>query len=264
MQTFEKKTYGNVDPNLYVPKLKEDGTYDAIIRFLPSPDTDMPYAIVYNHGWQSKKTGKWFIENCLRSVNGKCPACENAYKLWRAGDEEGARKRFKKFSAYSNILVVKDPQNPENEGKVFIFRYGKKMFELIKSKMIPPSELDDPLMVFDYYEGANFKLKIRSKIINTDNGKKNVSNYDSSEFTVPTKLGSEEFIDDIDSKLFPLKGYVSPDKFLSYTTLRDKVNIVEGYDEEKVEEEHTGSTEAASDEDTETDESFFERIRAGK
>lgn len=218
----------DVDTNLYLPKLKDDGTYDAIIRFLPSPDTDLPYAIVYNHGYQSLETGKWVIENCPKSLDKKCPICESASRLWSSGDEENARRRFKKFSAYSNILVVRDPQNPENEGKVFIYRYGKKLFEMIKNKMIPPSTLDEPLMVFDYDEGANFKLKIRSKIINDAKGnKKPVPNYDSSEFTAPSAL-SEQLVTEIESLLIPLTPYLAPEKFLSYSELERKITIADG------------------------------------
>lgn len=231
MKTMNQRGTGerNVDLNLFAPKLKDDGTYDAIIRFLPAPDLDLPYALVYNHGYQSQVTGKWVIENCPKSIEKKCPICEQASKLWNAGEEEDARRRFKKFSAYSNILVVKDPQHPENEGKVFVFRYGKKMFELIRNKMIPPSTLDEALMVFDYDEGANFKLKIRSKIINDAKGnKKPVPNYDSSEFTIPTKIGSEEMIEELEKQLIPLKPYIAADKFLSYSELEKKVKIADG------------------------------------
>lgn len=274
MSSFDKKSYGDKkeDLNLFQPKVKDDGTYDAIIRFLPSPDTDLPYVLVYNHGYQGPK-GKWLIENCPRSIDHKCPVCDNASKTWASGDEEGARKRFKKFSAYVNIVVIKDPQNPDNEGKVFIYRLGKKMFELIKSKMIPPSPLDEPLMVFDYDIGANFKLKIRSKTINDAKGnKKSVPNYDSSEFTAPVKLGDDKFIDQIDANLLPLKGYITEDKFLSFSALQKKVNEVEGREEE-VDETRTSDTASArtsapapkkaASVDDEDDNSFFERMRNG-
>lgn len=270
MANFDKKGYSNdkkEDLNLFQPKLKDDGTYDAIIRFLPSPDTDLPYAIVYNHGYQGPN-GKWLIENCPRSIEHKCPVCENASKMWAAGDETAARSRFKKFSAYVNILVVKDPQNTDNEGKVFIYRLGKKMFELIKSKMIPPSPLDEPLMVFDYVDGANFKLKIRSKIINDAKGnKKPVPNYDSSEFTIPTAVGSEQYMDQLDTMLLPLKGYVTEDKFLSYSALKKKTDEIEGHaevvEEEKPAIKKTTASATNKKDDAEDDDSFFERMRNG-
>jgi hypothetical protein len=274
MKTFDKKGAGHgdraVDVNLFQPKLKEDGTYDAIIRFLPAPDMDIPYAIVYNHGYQAP-SGKWVIENCPKSINKKCPVCDSASKIWASGDEESARRRFKKFSAYSNILVVRDPQNPENEGKVFIFRYGKKLFEVIRNKMVPPSTLDEPLMVFDYDEGANFKLKIRSKIINDAKGnKKPVPNYDSSEFTQQSTL-DEALIEEIESLLIPIKPYISEDKFLSFSELEKKVAAGDGVatadnesyttPEAPVQKAAAPAKKAASS--AASDEDFFARLRSG-
>lgn len=227
--TGGKKSYSDrqVDENLFQPKLKDDGTYDAIIRFLPAPDVDIPWVTIHNHGYQAS-TGKWVIENCPKTLDKKCPICEVASKIWNSGDEEDARRRFKKTSVYSNILVVRDPQNPENEGKVFVFRYGKKMLELIKNKLRPPSTLDEPLNVFDYTDGANFKLKIRIKIITDAKGnKKPVPNYDSSEFTTNSSLDAD-LIAEIESALIPLKPYISPDKFLSYSELENKVKTAEG------------------------------------
>lgn len=271
MKNFDKRGGGNertVDVNLFQPKIKEDGTYDAIIRFLPAPDMDLPYALVYNHGYQAP-SGKWVIENCPKSLGKKCPVCDSASRLWNAGDEESARRRFKKFSAYSNILVIRDPQNPENEGKVFIFRYGKKLFEVIRNKMIPPSTLDEPLMVFDYDEGANFKLKIRSKIINDAKGnKKPVPNYDSSEFTQQSSL-DEALINEIESLLLPLKPYVSEDKFLSFSELEKKVAAGDGNatsDSDSSEQEAPVAKAAPAKKPAQSassDDDFFARLRQG-
>ena len=272
MKNFDKRGGGNertVDVNLFQPKLKEDGTYDAIIRFLPAPDMDLPYALVYNHGYQAP-SGKWVTENCPKSIGKKCPVCDSASRLWNAGDEESARRRFKKFSAYSNILVIRDPQNPENEGKVFIFRYGKKLFEVIRNKMIPPSSLDEPLMVFDYDDGANFKLKIRSKIINDAKGnKKPVPNYDSSEFTQQSSL-DEALITEIESLLLPLKPYVSEDKFLSFSELEKKVAAGDGAataDSESSEQETAPVAKVApakkAAQSASSDDDFFARLRQG-
>lgn len=271
MKNFDKRGGGNertVDVNLFQPKIKEDGTYDAIIRFLPAPDMDLPYALVYNHGYQAP-SGKWVIENCPKSLGKKCPVCDSASRLWNAGDEESARRRFKKFSAYSNILVIRDPQNPENEGKVFIFRYGKKLFEVIRNKMIPPSTLDEPLMVFDYDEGANFKLKIRSKIINDAKGnKKPVPNYDSSEFTQQSSL-DEALVNEIESLLLPLKPYVSEDKFLSFSELEKKVAAGDGNatsDSDSSEQEAPVVKAAPAKKPAQSassDDDFFARLRQG-
>jgi len=216
------------DARFYKPKIKDDGSFEAIIRFLPSPDTDLPYAVLYNHGFQGQD-GKWFIENCAKTHGEDCPVCKHASKVWNSGDEDAARRRFKKMSVFSNILVVKDPQVPENEGKVFLFRFGKKMFEQIKAKMIPAQgSIDDPVMVFDYDEGANFKLKIKTKIINDYKGaKKPVPNYDSSEFMSVSRL-SDSVVEAIESNLYPLKPLISRDKFLSSEELVAKLNAVEG------------------------------------
>lgn len=227
MANMDKKggNYNEADLNLYNPKVKEDGTYDAIIRFVPSPDTDLPFVLVYNHGFQGSN-GKWYVENCPKTHNKKCPACERATKLWNEGEETKARTRFKKFSAYSNILVVKDPQNPDNEGKVFIYRYGKKLYELIKSKMVPSNEIDEPVMVFDYDTGANFKLKIRSKAAEVNGKKKTFPNYDSSEFMQSSKL-DDKTVDMVEASLHPLKPYIADEKFSSYESLAQKINEVE-------------------------------------
>jgi len=227
-QANPKKNQGDDDIRFYKPKIKDDGTFEAIIRFLPSPDTDLPYAILYNHGFQGPE-GKWFIENCPKTHGEDCPVCKHASKVWAAGDEENARRRFKKMSVFSNILVVKDPQVPENEGKVFLFRFGKKMFEQIKAKMIPvPGSIDDPVMIFDYDEGANFKLKIKTKIINDFRGnKKPVPNYDASEFMSVSKL-SDSVVEAVEANLHNLKPLISRDKFLSIEELVSKMNTAEG------------------------------------
>lgn len=212
---------------LYVPKIKDDGTFEALIRFLPSPDTDLPFAILYNHGFEGDG-GKWFIENCPKSIGEDCPVCAHASKIWKSGDEEKARKRFKKWSVFSNILVIKDPQTPENEGKVFYFRYGKKMYETIRNKMLPPpGSIDEPLFVFDYEEGANFKLKIKSKIIKMNGQNKAVANYDSSEFAGVSKLGTDSYINEIDSQLKPLSVFLAKDRFKDTATLIEKLNVSE-------------------------------------
>jgi len=265
MAAMDKKggNYNETDLNLYNPKVKDDGTYDAIIRFVPSPDTDLPFVLVYNHGFQGTN-GKWYVENCPKTHNKKCPACERATKLWNEGDEAKARNRFKKFSAYSNILVVKDPQNPENEGKVFIYRYGKKLYELIKSKMVPSNEIDEPVMVFDYDNGANFKLKIRSKAAEVNGKKKTFPNYDSSEFMQPSKL-DDKTVDMVEASLHPLKPYIADEKFSSYETLAQKINEVEELGFETVAPAKAPSkakveVETSVDEDEDTSD-FFKRLK---
>ena len=265
MATMDKKggaSYNETDLNLYAPKLKEDGTYDAIIRFLPSPDTDLPFALVHNHAFRGAN-GKWFINNCPKTINKKCPACERASKLWNDGQESAARDRFKKFSAYSNILVVKDPQNPENEGKVFIYRYGKKMYELIKNKMVPGNEIDDAVMVFDYDNGANFKLKIRSKTAEVGGKKKTFPNYDASEFMGISRL-DDKTVDYVEEHLLPLKPYIDDSKFESYESLLQKVNETEdiGFVQEEAPAPKKAAKAPAKEENEDEDTSdFFARLK---
>lgn len=266
MSSMDKKGgYSETDLNLYNPKVKEDGTYDAIIRFVPSPDTELPFALVHNHSFKGAD-GRWFIRNCPKTLNKKCPACERASKLWNDGDESAARDRFKKFSAYSNIYVVKDPQNPENEGKVFIYRYGKKLYELIKSKMVPGNEIDEPVMVFDYDNGANFKLKIRSKTAEVNGKKKSFPNYDASEFMSPSRL-DDKVVDLIESKLLPLKPYIDDSKFESYESLLQLLNEAEGlgFVESKPTAKVASKPAAKVEENVEEDEDdtsdFFARLK---
>lgn len=268
MKNMGKKSYTNEDQvaNLYQPKMKDDGTYDAVIRFLPSPDTDLPFVLLYNHSYQSESTGKWMIDNCPVTIGRKCPVCENASKLWNGGHkDDNTKKRFKKFSAYSNILVVKDPTNPENEGKVFVFRYGKKMFELIKSKIVPTSDIDEQLKVFDWKEGANFKLRIRAKKTKTPSGEKTFPNYDSSEFSTPSPVGSDEYISSVESQLHSLKSIIEDNgtRYKSFEQLANRLAFVEGYatkDETPV--ASTSTSKAVEDTDGEEDEEgFFKRLR---
>ena len=133
----------------------------AVIRFLPAPEgEDIPIVRVFSHGFQGK--GGWFIENCPTTIGRKCPVCEANNELWNSGIEDNkkvARDRKRKLSYISNILVVSDPANPENEGKVFLFKYGKKIFDMLQEAM-NPSDPDLPKFnPFDFWKGANFKLK---------------------------------------------------------------------------------------------------------
>ena len=155
---------GGADERLWKPELDKSGNGFAVIRFLPAPDgEDLPWAKIYSHAFQGP--GGWYIENSLTTVGQKDPVSEYNRELWNSGsdkDKETVRKQKRKLSYYSNIYVVKDPVNPHNEGQVFLFKFGKKIFDKITlSAMQPEFEDESPINPFDFWAGANFKLKIR-------------------------------------------------------------------------------------------------------
>jgi hypothetical protein len=224
---LNKKDY--TDKRFYTPKMKTDGTFEAIIRFLPSIDTDLPYAKYMAHGF-SGKNNRWLVENCPTTLGNQCPICEANGELWSTGLEENkkiVRKRARKTNYVSNILIVKDPQVPENNGKVFLYRYGKKISEKINDKMFPKEgAVDEPVMVADYYEGANFKLSI--KMIVANKGEKPMPNYDLSSFKEKSEVGDDTFIESIRKETFPLAEFVDPKNFKSYEELKIKYETVCG------------------------------------
>jgi len=209
------------DDNYYKPKTDDNGNANVLIRFLPPhPDEELPFVKKYNHGFQGQNG--WFIEDCPTTVGGDCPLCKYNGTQWNS-DPEGVRGRKRKVNFFSNILIVKDPATPANEGKVFKYRYGIKIHNKIMEKVAPESEIDEPLNIFDYDNGANFKLKIKSVTI--PGYKRPVPNYDASSFAESTAiaLNGKELTDDeinaLDDKLFKLNGYVDIKNYKSYSEL---------------------------------------------
>ena len=216
----EKKSY--VDERLWKPELDTSGNGYAVIRFLPAVEgEDMPWARVYNHAFQGP-TGQWYIENSLTTTGQKDPVSEYNSKLWNTGlesDKEIARKQKRKLQYFSNIYVVTDSKHPENEGKVFLFRYGKKIFDKLMAAMQPEFEDETPINPFDFWEGANFKLKIRKV--------DGYWNYDKSEFEGVSQLKqADDQIKAIWEKQYPLKPFVDPSNFKTYDELKEKLNRV--------------------------------------
>ena len=195
----------------------------AIIRFLPAPDgEDLPFVKVYSHAFQGP--GGWLIDQCLTTMNQKCPVCEHNSGLWNSGidsNKEVARKQKRKLTYVSNIYVVKDPANPENEGRVFLYKYGKKIFDKLTAAMQPEFEDEQAIDPFDFWTGANFKLKA-----------KNVAgyrNYDSSEFAPVSALDADDdVIEGIWKKQYSLLEFVAPDQFKSYDELKTRLDSVLG------------------------------------
>ena len=265
----EKKSY--VDERLWKPELDKSGTGQAVIRFLPAPDgEELPWVKVWKHAFQGP-TGKWFIENSLTTLNQKDPVSEHNSELWNTGlesDKEIARKQKRKLEYYSNIYVVSDPKHPENNGKVFLFRYGKKIFDKIMAAMQPEFEDETPINPFDFWEGANFKLKIRKV--------DGFWNYDKSEFDSVKSLSDDDGeLDKIWNKQYPLADFHAPSNFKSYDELKKRLDdVLSGtitasaaamVDEDVVEtpsfkEEPTPSIPSASTEEDDDTMSYFQKL----
>ena len=209
----KSNTQGGADTRLWKPELDY-----AVIRFLPAPEGEtVPWAKVYNHAFKGE--GGWLIENCPTTNGDKCPVCAANTKLWNSGhesDKEVARQRKRKLSYYSNIYVVNDPKNPDNNGKVFLFKYGKKIHDKILAAMQPEFQDETPIHVFDFWEGANFKIKIR-----TIGG---YWNYDASEFAAPAALSNDDDeLETIWKQAYSLEAFVSPDQFKTYEELETRM-----------------------------------------
>jgi hypothetical protein len=209
------------DDRFWKPELDKTGNGYAVLRLLPASEKEeMPWQRVWSHAFQDK--GGWYIENSLTTLNTKDPVSEDNTRLWNTGvdsDKDIARKRKRKLSYYSNIYVVSDPKHPENEGKVFLFRYGKKIFDKISEAMQPQFEDEKAINPFDFWKGANLKLKIRKV--------DGYWNYDKSEFEGVKPLAKDdENIKAIWSKQYPLKSFVAPSNFKTYDELKEKLNRV--------------------------------------
>ena len=216
----EKKSY--VDERLWKPELDKSGNGYAVIRFLPAVSgEDLPWAKVWNHAFQGP-TGQWYIENSLTTLNQKDPVSEHNTRLWNTGlesDKEIARKQKRKLQYFSNIYVVSDTKHPENEGKVFLFRYGKKIFDKITAAMSPEFEDEKAINPFDFWEGANFKLKIRKV--------DGYWNYDKSEFEDTSKLFEDDSeADKVWQSQYSLAEYTAPSNFKSYDELKTRLDAV--------------------------------------
>ena len=218
--TTDKKSY--VDERLWKPQVDKAGNGYAVIRFLPaSKGEEMPWVRIWNHAFQGP-TGQWYIENSLTTINQKDPVSEYNTQLWNSGvesDKEIARKQKRKLQYYSNIYVVSDSVNPSNQGKVFLFKYGKKIFDKLSEAMQPAFEDETPINPFDLWEGANFKLKIRKV--------DGYWNYDKSEFDKPLKLkDNDDEMEKIWNTQYSLKDFTAPSNFKSYDELKTRLDAV--------------------------------------
>jgi len=225
VKEVEKMNNGpsSADDRFWKPEMDKSGVGSAIIRFLPAPEgEDLPWAKIFSHGFQGN--GGWYIENSLTSLGQKDPVTEYNRTLWNSGndkDKETVRKQKRKLSYYSNIYVVKDPANPQNEGKVFLFKYGKKIFDKIMNAMQPEFDDEDPINPFDFWSGANFRLKIRKV--------EGYWNYDKSEFDRSSALfDDDDALETIWKKQYSLAALAAPDQFKTYEELEKRLNYVLG------------------------------------
>ena len=226
----EKPSYE--DDRIWKCEKDNTGNGYAVIRFLPTPQQeDVPWVRLWTHGF--KGPGGWYIENSLTTPRSdapsgtKDPVSVANTTLWNSGvesDKSIARERKRKLSYYSNILVIEDSMNAENEGKVFLFRYGKKIFEKIESVMNPEFKDETPINPFDFWAGANFKLKIRKV--------DGYANYDKSEFAAPTQLldGDDGKLEELWKTQHSLQGILAPENFKSYQELESRFNTVIAHD----------------------------------
>jgi hypothetical protein len=220
LEKISSKSYQ--DPNagkFWKPTRDKAGNGFAVIRFLPAPQgEEMPFVRLWDHGFQGP-TGLWYIENSLTTLNQDDPVSEFNSKLWNSGvesDKDQARKQKRRLKYTANIYVVKDSGNPENEGKVFLYQFGKKIFDKLNDLMNPTFEDEDPTNPFDLWEGANFRLKIRQF--------EGYPNYDKSEFDPASPLSDDDAdLERIWGEQHSLEEIVSEKNFKSYAELKTKL-----------------------------------------
>ena len=217
----------SADDRFWQPEVDAAGNGYAVIRFLDTPAVDgedgLPWVQIWSHGFQGP--GGWYIENSLTTLGKTDPVSEYNTVLWNSGIEankEIARKQKRKLTYIANILVISDPKRPQNEGKVFLYKFGKKIFDKVKEKLEPQFADETPLNPFDFWKGANFKVKIRNV--------EGYRNYDKSEFDSPSALnnGDDAQIEKVWKSAYSLKDFLKADNFKTYDELKAKLERVLG------------------------------------
>ena len=214
------KPQGQQEDRFWKPTVDKAGNGYAVIRFLPAAEGDeLPWVQTWNHGFQGP--GGWYIEESLTTIGKKDPLSEYNTMLWNTGIEankDQVRKQKRRLNYISNIQVINDPSNPDNNGKVFLYKFGKRIWDKINDLMNPQFEDEKPVNPFDFWEGANFKLKIRKV--------EGYRNYDKSEFDSPEPLADDEQLEAIWKQQVPLAEFTDPANFKSYEELQAKLNRV--------------------------------------
>lgn len=263
---------GGDDDRFWKPEVDKAGNGYAVIRFLPAPEgEDIPFIRLWDHGFQGP--GGWYIENSLTTIGKDDPVSEYNTKLWNSGSEankEQARKQKRRLHYIANILVVKDPANPDREGKVFLYKFGKKIFDKINDLMNPQFEDEEPIVPFDMWEGANFKLKIRQV--------EGYRNYDKSEFDTPSAISDDDSeLEKLYNSIHKLQPFLDESNFKSYDELKKKLDRALGinsntntnyntaedmssdsYDDDDDAYVESTSSDNSSDDDDELD--FFKKL----
>ena len=215
------------DDRFWKPTRDKAGNGYAVVRFLPQKEgEDLPWVRYWDHGFKGP-TGLWYIENSLTSINQPDPVSEHNSVLWNSGRDEDkalAREQKRRLHYVSNVLVISDPDNPQNEGKVFLYKFGKKIFDKIMDVMQPQFADETPVNPYDFWEGADFKLKIRKV--------EGWVNYDKSEFSAPSALfdGDEGRLNEVYGQLYALQDFLDPKNYKTYDELKAKLNRVLGVD----------------------------------
>jgi hypothetical protein len=239
------------DNRFWQPSVDKAGNGMAIIRFLPAPSVDgddaLPWVRVFHHGFQGP--GGWLIDNCLTTVNEKCPVCEHNSTLWNSGIEANkdiARKQKRKLSYIANVYIVSDPSNPDNEGQIKLFKFGKKIFDKITEAMNPEFADETPVNPFDLWEGANFKLKIRNV--------EGYRNYDKSEFADKSALlnGDDDKLEELWKSEFSLKEFTDKKHFKPYEQLKGRLDKVLGFEGTPALKSKAAETTSLIDDDVST------------
>jgi hypothetical protein len=223
-KSLQNNQFSN-DDRYWYPDVDKAGNGYAVIRFLPPPaNEEVPFVRLWEHGFQGP--GGWYIEKSLTTLGKDDPVSEYNSELWNSGSEakkEIARKQKRKLNFVSNIYVIADKAHPEREGKVYLFKYGKKIFDKLNEAMNPPAEFEDekPINPFDLWEGADFKLKIRNV--------EGYRNYDKSEFDAPAALfDDDEKLEEVWKSTHSLQALIDPKEFKSYEELKARLNKVLG------------------------------------
>ena len=210
------------DDRIWKPTTDKAGNGYAVVRFLPGLNGNMEFVRYWDHGFKGK--GGWYIEKSLTSIGQQDPVSEMNSELWATETDENralVRERKRRLHYVSNIYVESDPSNPENEGKVFLYVYGKKIFDKIMDQLQPQFQDEEPVNIFDFWSGASFKLKIRNV--------ESYRNYDKSEFASPAPLSNDdEELEKIYDQLYDLNEFVDPANYKTYDELKDRLSLVLG------------------------------------
>jgi len=222
----ETKKNRNNDDDIWKPSMGKDGTGYAVIRFLPGKDVNKtPWVRVYDHGFQGPQ-GKWYIEKSLTSVGEQDPVSEYNSMLWNTGIESNkdiARKQKRRTNYYSNVLIIKDPANPGNEGQVKTYRFGQKIFDKLMGAMQPEFADETPINPFDLFEGANFRVKLKMVA--------GYWNYDASDFENPSALSEEPSkLESVFEAQADVHILIDPSSFGTFDELKGKLDMVLGID----------------------------------